>query len=170
MEKILYSDEAMGKILVECYKRGTGIETGLILIGPKNHKNIVTDVIESTVHAERQSFTYFQNESDVQILNKKLRAHQKKGLEYVGTVHRHPPGMIRLSQGDKKTSAGMLQSPNYKLDNHLIMSIITESNHHVGLPIFSYIVSLDDENKPVVKQASSKMLPKHCISECLECI
>ncbi len=170
MEKILFSSNAVGSILVECYKRGRGLETGGILIGPKSHKNIITDVVVSSIHADRESSFYYQNEMDVKFLNQELRAYQLKGYEHKGNFHSHPTGMINLSQGDIDTSLNMLRSPSYKLNNNLIMCIVTESNHHADIPIFSYIVSEDDNNNSVVKRMASRMLPKHCITECLECI
>ncbi len=169
MEHILFSSDAVSSILVECYKRGRSLETGGILIGPKNHKNIITDVIVSSDHAIREPSFYYQNEMDVVVLNKELRTFQKRGYEFKGDFHGHPSGLTRPSQGDIDTGMNMLQSPSYKLDNNLIMCIVTESNEHIGIPIFSYIVSLVD-NKPIVKQVTSKMLPKNCITECLESI
>jgi len=170
MQQILFSSNAIGSILVECYKSGRNLETGGILIGPKNHKNIITDVVVSSNHAIRKSNFYYQNEKDVKFLNKKLKIYQLKGYEFKGDFHAHPSGMTYPSQGDIDTGMNMLQSPSYKLNNNLIMCIVTESNEHNGIPIFSYIVSQDGKNNPVVKRVFSKILPKHCITECLECI
>ncbi|MBT6562551.1 MAG: hypothetical protein HON76_08490 [Candidatus Scalindua sp.] len=170
MEKVLFSSNAIGSILVECYKNGRKLETGGILIGPESHKNVITDVVVSSIHADRESSFYYQNERDVKFLNKELRKFQLKGYEHKGNFHSHPTGMFNLSQGDIDTSLNMLRSPSYKLNNNLIMCIVTESNQNVDMPIFSYIVSQDDNNDPVVKQVASKMLPRHCIIECLECI
>jgi len=169
MEKIVFSLEAVGSILVESYKRNNNSETGGILIGPKEHSNIITDVIPSTAYAERRPATYYQSDKDVEILNRALKQYQLKGYDFMGYFHKHPSGMYKLSHGDIRTSVEILQSPNYKINNYLIMCIITESSTQ-DFPLFSYLLSLLNNKKIVVNKATVKILPKACIHEFADCI
>ena len=166
-QKILFSLEAVGGIMAECYSKSHGIETGGILIGPKENKSIITDFIPSTEHAQRSPHSYFQSEKDVKFLNRVLKKHQKQGLDIRGYAHKHPSGLVNLSLGDLNTCKKILESSNYKLDNLLIMCIITESKFQ-EFPLFTYITSLK-KGKVEVKEAKTKVLPRHCILECLEC-
>jgi proteasome lid subunit RPN8/RPN11 len=166
--KLLFSLEAVSSILVECYKGNNNLETGGIFIGPQSHKGIVTDILPSTAFAERRPATYYQSEKDVKILNQRLRQFQARGYDFKGYFHRHPSGLFRLSGGDLRTCEEILKSPNYHIHNCLIMCIITESQTQ-DFPIFSYVTSLDENQKVVVEKAQVKILPKSCILECAEC-
>ena len=170
MNKLIFSTEAIGSILTECYRLGTGKETGGIYIGNKKVKGLITDAIPSTAFAERESYTYYQSPEDVCILNKKLRVHQAKGEDFKGYFHWHPSGMKNLSQGDRDTCEKILRSPNYAINNCLIMSIITEVEGHNDIPMFSYVVSLNSLGKVVVKKIPVKIMPKSCIEEFVECM
>lgn len=165
--KLLFSVEAISSIMVECY-RGVSSETGGVLVGPKLHKGIVTDVIPSTSFAERSPTTYCQNMKDVKILNRKLKEFQLKDQDFKGYFHRHPSGLCELSYGDKATCLDILQSPNYKINNFLIMCIITETRTQ-DFPVFSYITSLNEQKQVVVEKTSIQVLPKTCILKCAEC-
>lgn len=168
MKNILFSLEAVSKILIECYKSNNNLETGGILVGPRQHKNIITDVLPSTSFAERRQVTYYQSAKDVYILNRKLKIYHKKGCDFRGYFHKHPSGMFQLSNGDNFTCIDILKNPNYKINNHLIMCIVTESPVQ-DFPMFLYVVSLDYNNETIIKKSSIKVLPKTCILECAEC-
>lgn len=165
--KLLFSLEAVSSMLVECY-RGNNNETGGILIGPKEHKGVVTDIIPSSSFAERRPATYYQSSKDVKILNKKLKGYQLKGYDFKGYFHRHPSGLFQLSQGDLNTCSEILRSANYRINNFLIMCIVTESRVQ-DFPVFSYSVSFDKNKRIINKQAEIKVLAKTCILECAEC-
>lgn len=166
--KLLFSLEAVSSMLVECYRGNHNQETGGILVGLKEHKGVVTDAIPSSMFAERKTATYYQSAQDVEILNQKLREYQIIGQDFVGYYHRHPSGFYRLSQGDLNTCEEIFESPNYKINNFLIMCIITES-HVQDFPLFSYVVSLDVQGRVGVKKVGVNVLPKTCILECAEC-
>lgn len=166
MKNYLFSLEAVSLILVECYSVGNNIETGGILIGPQSHQKIITDVIPSTAYAEREACTYYQSEEDVRILNQQLMQYQARGYEFRGYFHRHPAGLDQLSHGDRVTCAEILNDPNYKINNRLLMCIITESNSK--FPVFSYVASLE-KGSVAINQVSMRILPKTCIEECMEC-
>lgn len=170
MEKLLMSLEAVCSILTECYSI-SGTETGGVLVGPKNHKRIITDIIPSSAHAERGRYTYYQSEKDVEILNSELRSFQGTGMDYKGDFHKHPSGYHVLSpeDGDMKTCAEILQNSNYKINNYLLMLIITEKPELSSIPIFAYSVSLDKQRNVIVKEMSINVLPKSCIEECMDC-
>jgi hypothetical protein len=166
--KLLFSLEAVSSILVECYKSSRNLETGGILVGPKKHRGIITDIIPSTIYAERATATYFQSPKDVKILNHKLKVFQLKGYDFKGYFHKHPTGLFNLSHGDNASCKEILQSPNYRINNFLVMCIVTES-YTQDFPIFSYIANLTKKREVVVEKTSIHVLPKFCITECAEC-
>jgi len=168
MEKTILSLESVTSIFNECFRVGNNLETGGVLIGRKTHNGIITDTIPSSAYAERTSYSYCQDKRDVKILNHKLREFQKNGYDFAGYWHQHPANMPNLSQIDITTCYEILTSNSYKIDNHLIMCIVTTCRNHNDLPIFSYNVSLDNDGKVVVKQASIKVLLKKCIDGCME--
>jgi len=168
MQTYLFSLEAISSILVECYRPNNNCETGGILIGPKSHKRIVTDILPSTAFAERQPATFYQSEEDVRILNRELKEYQARGYDFKGYFHKHPSGLYQLSHGDINTCAEILQSPEYKINNNLVMCIITESHSH-SFPIFSYLASMSKDKRVIVNELSVKVLPKRCIEECMDC-
>jgi hypothetical protein len=170
MNKLIFSTEAIGSILTECYRLGNGKETGGIYIGTKKVKGVITDAIASTAFAERESHTYYQSLEDVGILNQKLRVHQAKDEDFRGYFHRHPTGMKNLSHGDKDTCKKILLSANYAINNCLIMSIITEVEGHNGIPMFSYVVSLNSLEEVVINEIPVKIMPKSFIEEFVECL
>ena len=163
---LLFSLEAVAGILAESF-RYDHRETGGILLGPKNQPNVITDIIASTEGAERQATTYFQSPADVRALNEQLREFQKQGIDFKGYFHRHPSNFTRLSVGDMQTCKDILRSPNYDIDNRLLMLIITTTQNN-DFPIFAYSVSLQ-RWRIQVKEHSIKVLPGHCILECMEC-
>jgi len=166
MEKYLFSNAAIDQIMEECSKSGSNLETGGILIGPKQHRRIVTDVIPSSAYAERQACTYYQSEEDVRVLNQKLREFQDIGYDFKGYWHRHPSGMYQLSSGDLNTCAEVLVSPSYMIQNNLLlMCIVTESEGK--LTVFAYNTSLNN-NHVVVQPLSFKVMPKNIIQEVLK--
>ncbi|MBU4000557.1 hypothetical protein KKG29_05325 [Patescibacteria group bacterium] len=165
MQNILLSVEVFASILVECHRGMGKWETGGIMIGPKQHTNIITDIIPSTSFAERRPSIYYQSEKDVQLLNQQLKQYHSNEYDFKGCFHKHR-GMKELSTGDLHTCSNILQSPRYKINNHLIMLIVTETSIP---PIFSYIVSLGHRKDVVVKEANIKLLPKACIEICAEC-
>lgn len=154
-------------MLVECYGAGNNLETGGILIGPKDQESVITDSVASSIYAERRSYTYYQSEQDVEMMNKVLRKYQKQGYEFKGYYHRHSGGMYYLSSGDLATCDGILNDENYCTNNTLLMCIVTQTRSS-KLPIFSYIVSLGANKKVVVKNVSSKILLKKCIENCMD--
>ena len=79
MKKLIFSTEAIGSILTECYRLGTGKETGGIYIGSTKVKGVITNAIPSTDFAEREEYTYYQSPEDVEQINIKLRVHQSYG-------------------------------------------------------------------------------------------
>jgi proteasome lid subunit RPN8/RPN11 len=170
MENCLFSVESIGSILTECYKNRDGLETGGILIGNKDHNRIITDILPSTTFAERESHTYFQSEKDVEILNVKLKRYQTNGKRFLGYFHWHPSGMKYLSSGDIDTCLEILTSPNYAINNYLLMCIITEVNGRNGLPVFAYAVSLNHEEAVEVEELAIKIMPKKCIEEFTACL
>jgi len=166
--KLLFSNESVGASIVECYRHQDNLETGGVLVGPKNQKGVVTDFIPSSHYAERKAATYFQSPKDVRILNRQLKKFQARGLDFKGYIHRHLFGLTNLSLGDKNTSKEILSSPNYKIDNFLIMCIIAES-HTQDFPLFSYVVYLDKNKEVLIQKADICILPRICILECAEC-
>jgi hypothetical protein len=166
--KLLFSLEAISIMLVESYKIQQNLETGGILIGPKKHTGIITDVIPSTSYAERATASFYQSPRDVKILNQKLKEFQANNQDFKGYFHKHPSGLFNLSFGDKVSCKEILQSPNYKINNFLIMCIVTES-HVQDFPIFSYVTSLNQQKQVIVEKTKIQVLPKSCILECAEC-
>jgi len=169
MESIIYSPEAICSIIFDCYSVRRNSETGGILVGPTNNNRIVTDIIPSSVHAERGFATYFQTEQDVEILNQQLRDFQQKGYDFKGYYHKHPSGMFTLSAGDRATCLEILKDPDYKINNYLIMCIVTKSRVQ-AFPVFSYAVNLLNPANITVKRTEIKILPKTCIKEFMDFI
>ena len=165
MKKYLISVEAIGSIFNECYKDWNGSETGGVLTGLKGDSRIITDFIPSSKHAERESHSYYQSSKDVSILNYKLIEHQREGKDFVGYVHKHPPGIKNLSQGDASTCHKILSSPNYAINNKLVMGIVTQVDGNCDLPIFFYFVSLNLNDEVVIEKIKINILPKRCIEE-----
>lgn len=168
MEKILFSLEAVLSILIECYRRNDNSETGGILVGPKNHKRIVTDVIPSSDYAEISPVAYYRSEKDSEFLNHKLEKFHKIYYDYKGDFHKHPFGMRYFSHIDTDTCYDILKNPCYSIDNFLIMCIITNTPNE-DFPLFCYTVSLDNNENIQINKASIKVLPKTCIQECMDC-
>jgi proteasome lid subunit RPN8/RPN11 len=168
MQSILLSVEAFASILVECHRGMGRWETGGIIIGPKRHPNVITDIIPSTSFAERRPSTYYQSEKDVWLLNQRLRQYQIDGCDFKGYFHKHPSGMKQLSSGDLRTCSNILQSPSYKINNHLIMFIVTQTSS-LACPLFSYFVALGQNKEVLVKETRINILPKTCIEICSEC-
>ena len=144
---------------------GTSLETGGIIIGPKKHKNIITDIVPSSAYAERKASTYYQSQDDVDFLNSELKKFQAKGYDFSGYYHRHPSGMFYLSQGDLQTCESILTNPDYKINNHLIMCIITESQGN--FPVFCYTVSIGKTGINS-KLAKATIMPKQQFPERLK--
>ena len=167
MKSYIFSLEAVTGMLVECYRAENNLETGGILIGPKDQESIIIDSISSSIYAERQSYTYYQSEQDVEMMNEVLRKYQKQGYEFKGYYHRHPGGMYDLSPGDLSTCAGILNDESYCINNTLLMCIITETQNN-KLPIFLYIASLGDDGNVIIKNISFKIFPKECIEKCIK--
>ncbi|MCK5023628.1 MAG: Mov34/MPN/PAD-1 family protein [Candidatus Aenigmarchaeota archaeon] len=163
-EKCIFTPEAIGTILVDSY-RDRDNETGGILIGPKGHSNIITEVIPSTEYADRTSVSYFQTDKDIAYLNHELRERQKDGYDYIGMFHSHPSRIKTFSNGDLETYYGMLTSPNYAINNHLISCIVTEADD--DFPVFAYIVRLVN-NKVDVRRADIEIMPMQCIRHFIE--
>lgn len=168
MTKLIFTIEAIAGIFAECFGQHGRNETGGILIGPKDQPRVITDFEPSTAFAERAATTYFQNRQDVDVLNLKLRAFQSKGFDFKGYVHRHPKGMSRLSRGDLATAKEILLSPNYAINNHLIMSIVTQTRKK-DFPLYSYGVSLEKKQKIKIKTAEHLILAKKCVLDCACC-
>jgi hypothetical protein len=167
--KFIFSIEAFLKIILESFRENiSGVETGGILVGPRSHKNIITDVINSGEHAERRASTYYQSQTDVNFLNRKLKEFQVSGIDFKGYWHKHPRGMSQLSGGDITTCKEILTSPNYRINNFLIMSIVTETNTQ-KFPLFAYVTTLDNDGKVVVIPAQYSVMPKRCITEFVKC-
>ena len=168
MNKCIFSLEAVGIILAESFRYENAIETGGILIGPKSNKNIITAAIPSTCHAERRSMTYFQSEEDIKILNAELREYQLKGFDYRGDWHRHPHGMSTLSDGDEDTCKEIFADSNYKVDNYLIMCVVTETPN-LDFPVFTYEIKFMENKELSVEKIEMEVLPMKCIEHFLEC-
>ena len=164
MKSYIFSIEAICGILIEAYKIGCSLETGGILIGPKNQNTIITDSLSSSIYAERESYTYYQPERDVEILNRGLRKYQEIGSDFNGYYHKHQR-MCSLSPGDIKTCIGILSDKNYCINNNLLMCIITETQNN-KLPIFLYVASLDNGGNVIIKNVCFKVFPKECIAKC----
>ncbi len=167
MDKYIFSVEAISSMLNECFKSGNN-ETGGIYVSHNSCKNVITDVVPSSSFAERGAATYFQSERDVSLLNTKLREFQLKNYDFRGYWHRHPAFLKTLSQGDLNTCFSILQNSSYKVGNKLLMSIITETKDN-EMPIFSYVVSLDETNRVVVRNIDITILPMDCIKKFVEC-
>lgn len=165
MNKCLFSAESVGLIYADCFSSGN-VETGGVLIRPKNQKLVVTDIITSTDFAERSQYTYYQSEEDVEAMNSQLRQFQQRGYDFSGYYHLHPPGMSQLSHGDMQTAIEILKSPSYKLNNFLLMSIVTAIKGQ--FPIYVYGVALKNENQLAIKKLDVHILPKKCIQEFVE--
>lgn len=168
MHNIIYSTDAICSMVFDCSSIIQNIETGGVLVGPRNYKKVVTDIIPSSVYAERKATTYCQNENDVEILNNQLREFQSRGYDFKGYYHRHPSGLFNLSHGDKIACLEILKDPNYKINNYLIMCIVTKSNYQSS-PVFSYAVWLNSKNEIKVKKTGIKILPITCIQEFVDC-
>lgn len=163
MKNFLFSLESVATMLVECYRRGSICETGGILVGPVGVEGLVTEAIVSSSFAERGELTYCQNDSDVRFLNHSLREYQKCGKDFLGYFHRHPSGLTGLSSGDLRTCREILENPDYKINNRLLMVIITEnSSNDISLPIFSYVVSIEG-SELVVRRTPVEVMPKKCM-------
>ena len=161
--EIWISQEAVGTAIAMCYRNRSHNETGGVWVGPKEDKGLITDLIPSSSFAETSPVTYFQTARDVHILNKKLREFQKQGKDFKGYYHKHPSGMHSLSTGDKNTCREILESPNYKINNYLIMSIITESRAQ-DFPLFTYVASLSRGRRKVsIKPVQCGILPRASI-------
>ena len=159
--KYFFSIEAIMQVLNECYSMESRSETGGIFVGPRDAANVITHAIPSSVYAERGLTTYFQTEEDVKLLNKKLRKFQVRGEDFKGYWHRHPSGYTCLSPGDLGTAKGILQDPSYKINNNLLMTVITEDRQS-NLPVFSYNVILD-HGEVSLEDVQMVILPKCCI-------
>lgn len=164
MIDIWFSQEAVGGMLSSCYRTGSRNEFGGTMVGLKNIKGTVTDIIQSTRFAATSPTSYFQTTKDVKIQNNKLNAHQQQGRDFVGYYHKHPYGMNLLSSGDANTCREILNCPNYIIDNYLIMCIITESHSH-PFPLFTYVASLNQANKVIIKPVQYGILPKKALIE-----
>jgi len=166
--EILISTQAYWAIQSECYKNGVyGIETGGILIGPRIYPNVITDVVNSGEKAERKAYTYYQSNEDVKFLNNKLQKYQEKGFGFKGYYHKHPSGMYQLSDGDIQTTKDILTSPNYKIDNFLLMGIVTKI-HDRKLQLFFYVTYLN-RGDVIVTPVQFKIMPKKRILSFLNC-
>lgn len=160
MERYFYSYEAILGMLSECFRFDGRSETGGILIGPDENPRIITDILVSSSYAERQALTYCQNEEDVKILNGQLKEYQDKGYDYRGDFHRHFRMKV-LSKGDLMQCAEVLLQKDYKINNQLVMNIVTDYYlNDDGLPVFSYLVSLDDNDDVTVSPVKITVFPK----------
>ena len=165
MNKCLFSAESVGLIYADCFSSGN-VETGGVLIRPKNQRLVVTDIITSTAFAERSQHTYYQTKDDVNAMNSQLREFQQKGYDFNGYYHLHPPGMSQMSDGDGQTAIEILKSPSYKINNFLLMCIVTAIKGQ--FPIYVYGVALKNENQLTIKKLDVQILPKRCIQEFVE--
>lgn len=165
MNKIIFSVEAVLTMVSDGYRAGKNMETGGVLVGPRNVRGVITDVIPSTEHAQRSAATYFQTEEDTQHLNKVLKRHQVDGKDYLGDYHQHTPGIIHLSHGDLNTCTDIITDPDYAVDNELIMVIVTATNNISRPPIYVYRVSLNSHGRAVVEELSFEILPKKWIEK-----
>src|SRR3989339_93809 len=143
MKKFFFSIEAIMTVLNECYGMKGSQETGGIFIGPSAEDNIITHAIPSSIYAERGFATYYQSDEDVKILNKKIKQFFTKGEDFKGYWHKHPSGIIELSNGDINTCFGILNNPAYKINNNLLMTVISEGRGN--MPLHSYLVSLRND-------------------------
>ena len=166
MKVIYFSLNALIIILKEFFKSGRNLETGGILISPKSNQKIITDFIPSTIYAERKATTYYQSVKDVQFLNMKLRQFQNVKKDFAGYIHTHPFGLCNMSIGDIETCKEILLSPNYKINNYLIMCIVVECDGK--LPLYSYSASLDKENNVLVEKLAIKVFPNSYIKDGVE--
>lgn len=165
MDKYIFTLEVIAEMLGECLGSGNDDENGGVLAGPKSNPYLVTDIIPSSSYAERAPATYFQNEQDVNFINGELRRLQAMGKDFIGYYHRHPSGLDRLSQGDLGTCHDILTSPNYAINNRLLMVIVTKGR--AKMPIYGYNVSLTGE-QAMVKSVKIKAMPGKCIKACFE--
>lgn len=168
MSRFIFSMEAVVKMVAKCFKAVCNeTETGGVLVGPMSDRRIITDVIESSMYAERGAVTYFQSEEDVAYLNSQLRLYQARGYDFGGYWHLHPSGLYSLSHGDKDTCSGVLHNPSYKIDNLLLMVIIADVSGNSGLPLFAYAASFNEHAKLDVQRVPVKVMPKRMIEEYL---
>lgn len=167
MKNKIVSTEVVGGILTECFRVEGNVETGGVLVGPKSHPNIITDIIPSGESAQRGYATYFQSPDDVNKINRALSEYQKAGFDFKGYFHKHPRGIKSLSAGDLSTCREILTEPNYRINNRLIM-IIVSATYSQDFPIFIYEVSLESQNI-IVEETGITTLPKSCILECMQC-
>jgi len=172
MAKILTSLEAAGSMVADCYSADDANETGGILVGPAKHKQIITDIVPSTLYAGRGPASYVQTAEDVKILNQSLADFQRVGYDFKGYYHKHPSGYYALSSTDKNTCEKVLKSPNYKINNYLVMCIVTNSATQ-AFPLFTYRASLINHDGILeldTRKVEVAVLPKSCIIECLQCL
>jgi len=160
MKKFFFSIEAIMTVLNECYGMKGSQETGGIFIGPTAENNIITHAIPSSIYAERGFATYYQSDEDVKILNKKIKQFFTKGEDFKGYWHKHPSGIIQLSDGDINTCFEVLNNPSYKINNSLLMTVISEGRGN--MPLHSYHVSLQSGDV-VVEDVQMVILPQACI-------
>lgn len=171
METLMLTVHVVISVLNDCIRTGRELETVGVMMGPKEISGVVTHVIPSSEHAERGRATCYQSAEDVEILNDDLARFQEAGFDFKGYYHRHPKGYRKLSPGDRDTCKGILTSPDYKINNELLMLIITETEDVHELPIFAYKVSLNRWKRVVVKELSIKILPERCAEELfIDCI
>ena len=154
----LYTVEAVEGMLKECRNRSDGFESGGILVGLPNSK-IITDVIPSK-YADRGWGHYHSDGEDLNFLNRELKKYNSQGLIFMGDFHSHPDSsnMRTLSYGDLETCQEILTNPMYQMNNTLVMNIIIQRSNN--LPIYTYVVSLDERGELVVNQAEIKLITK----------
>ena len=169
METLLYGVEALTEIIEEsCKSFAKGVETGGILIGPKDSSGIITDSVSSSAHAERHPYAYSFNEADTRALNLSLRSYQSRGFDFKGVWHLHPRHFTQLSAGDLETCAGILKDEkHYKINNRLVMNIVTLTENMNGLPVFAYVVSLEND-EVAVKDVRIKVMPRTLLEDVSE--
>jgi hypothetical protein len=138
----------------ECFRHNAQVETGGILIGPKDTR-IVTAQVVSSRFAERLPTTYYQNEQDVLFLNQQLRRYQASGQDFNGYWHLHPRGYTQLSGGDLQSAKEVLCSKKYKICGELIMMIMELFSSEMP---FTYLVHLD-KGEPVVENVKLSIMP-----------
>lgn len=160
MKKFFFSVEAIMAVLNECYGMKGSQETGGIFIGPTDDNNIITHAIPSSIYAERGSITYYQSQEDIKILNKKIKQFFISGQDFKGYWHKHPSGIITLTDGDIETCLEMFHEPNYKIKNGALMTVISEGRGN--MPLHSYHVRLQNGDV-VVENVQMVILPQACM-------
>lgn len=139
-------------------------ETGGLLVGPRDR--VVTEFLPSGDAARRSKSSY---ELDVSHLQPLLDGALRRGLRFLGVWHSHPLGVSDLSAADLKTADGMLEDPDYGLNELLLpvscrtrggfetrFFIVTKTCETIVTPTLTLVAHGGDDSIPATIKATSE--------------